>query len=137
MSSEDNKAVISGFLQEVFNQEVFNQRSLAIVDEVFAPDHALLSPETGTEKVVGRTEVIKRALEEYHAEGSGAGCTILNQIAEGDWIATSYTLGEEQAEHMGVMISHLVDGKIKETFVVAREVSSAPEEEWEDRKIIN
>src|SRR5215218_10063602 len=132
MSSEDNKAVISGFLREVFNQ-----RNLAIVDEVFAPDHALLSPETGTEKVVGRTEVIKRALEEYHAEGSGSGSTILNQIAEGDWIATSYTLGEGQAEHMGVMISYLVDGKIKETFVVAREVSSAPEPDWVDRKILN
>jgi predicted SnoaL-like aldol condensation-catalyzing enzyme len=132
MSSEDNKAVISGFLLEVFNQ-----RNLATVDEVFAPDHALLSPETGTEKVVGRIEVIKRALKEYHAEGPRARCTILNQIAEGDWIATSYTLGEEQAEHMGIMISHLDDGKIKETFVVAREVSSAPEEEWEDRKIIN
>jgi hypothetical protein len=133
MSSEDNKAVISGFLREVFNQ-----RNLAIVDEVFAPDHALLSPETGTEKVVGRTEVIKRALEDYYdAEGPKARCTILNQIAEGDWIATSYTLGEEQAEHMGVMISYLVDGKIKETFVVAREVSSAPESDWVDRKIFN
>jgi hypothetical protein len=133
MSSEDNKAVISGFLREVFNQ-----RNLAIVDEVFAPDHALLSPETGTEKVVGRTEVIKRALEDYYdAEGPKARCTILNQIAEGDWIATSYTLGEEQAEHMGVMVSYLVDGKIKETFVVAREVSSAPEPDWVDRKILN
>ena len=131
MSSEDNKAVISGFLREVFNQ-----RNLAIVDEVFAPDHALLSPETGTKKV-DRTEVIKRALEDYHKEKSGARCTILNQIAEGDWIATSYTLGGEQAEHMGIMISHLVDGKIKETFVVAREVSSAPEGQWEDKKVFN
>jgi hypothetical protein len=133
MSLEDNKAVISGFLQEVFNQ-----RNPAILDEVFAPDHALLSPETGTEEVVGRTEVIRRALEDYYnAESPGARCTILNQIAEGDWIATSYTLGEERAEHMGIMISHLVDGKIKETFVVAREVSSAPESEWVDRKIFN
>ena len=132
MSLEDNKAVISGFLQEVFNQ-----RNFAIVDEVFAPDHALLSPETGTEKVVGRTEVIKRALEDYYEKESGARCTILNQIAEGDWIATSYTLGEERAEHMGIVISHLVDGKIKETFVAAREVSSAPEEDWVDRKILN
>jgi SnoaL-like domain len=131
MSLDDYKAVISSFLQEVFNQ-----RNLAIVDEVFAPDHTLLSPETGTGKVQG-TEVIKRALEDYHKVESGARCTILDQIAEGDWIATSYTLGEEQAEHMGVMISHLVDGKIKETFVVAREVSSAPEGDWEDRKVFN
>jgi hypothetical protein len=132
MSLEDNKAVISGFLQEIFNQ-----RNFAIVDEVFAPDHALLSPETGTGKVEG-TEVIKRALQDFdQAEGAGARCTILNQIAEGDWIATSYTLGEEQAEHMGIMINHLVNGKIKETFVAAREVSSAPEEDWVDRKILN
>jgi hypothetical protein len=131
MPSEDNKDVISDFLQKVFNQ-----KDLAIVEEIFAPDHALLSPETGTEKVEG-PEVIKVALDDYHKVGSGAGCTILNQIAEGDWIATSYTLGEEQAEHMGVMISYLVDGKIKETFVVAREVSSAPEPDWVDRKILN
>jgi predicted SnoaL-like aldol condensation-catalyzing enzyme len=131
MSLEDNKAVISAFLEEVFNQ-----RNAAIVDEVFASDHALLSPETGTGRVEG-TEVIKRALEDYYEHESKASCTILNQIAEGDWIATSYTLGEEQTKHMGVMISHLIDDKIKETFVVAREVSSAPEGAWEDRKVFN
>ncbi len=46
-------------------------------------------------------------------------------------------MGERQEEHMGVMFSRLVDSKIQETFVVAREVSSAPEGEWEDRKIFN
>jgi len=131
MSSENNKDVISDFLQKVFNQ-----KDLATVEEVFAPDHALLSPETGTEKVDG-PEVIKVALDDYHKLGSGAGCTILNQIAEGDWVVTSYTLGEQQAEHMGIMINYLVDGKIKETFVVAREVSLAPKGEWEDRKVFN
>ena len=129
--SEDNKAKVRSFLEEAFGQG-----KTEVIDEVFAPDHALLSPETGTKKV-DRTEVIKRALEDYHKEKSGARCTILNQIAEGDWIATSYTLGEEQAEHMGVMVSYLVDGKIKETFVVAREVSSAPEGQWEDKKVFN
>ena len=127
---EDNKAVISGFLQEVFNQ-----RNLAIVDEVFAPDHIVLSPETGTGEVKG-TEVIKRALEDYHKEGAGAECTILNQIAEGDWVATSFTLGEGRAEHMGIMTSRLVDGKIQESFVVARHVS-APDSDLSERKILN
>ena len=46
-------------------------------------------------------------------------------------------IGERQEEHVGVMFSRLVDSKIQETFVVAREVSSAPEGEWEDRKIFN
>jgi hypothetical protein len=131
MSSGGNQAVVTKFLQEAFDRQ-----NVDIVHEVFASDHVLRSPETGTEEVKG-TEVIKRALEDYHTVGSGAGCTILNQIAEDDWIATSYTLGEDKAEHMGIMINHLVNGKIKETFVVAREVSSAPEGEWEDRKIFN
>jgi hypothetical protein len=131
MSSGGNQAVVTNFLQEVFDRQ-----NVDIVDEVFASDHVLRSPETGTEEVKG-TEVIKRALKDFHKKGSGVGCTILNQIAEDDWVATSYTLGERQEEHMGVMFSRLVDSKIQETFVVAREVSSAPEGEWEDRKIFN
>jgi hypothetical protein len=131
MSSAGTRAVGTNFVQEAFDRQ-----NVDIVDEVFASDHVLRSPETGTEEVKG-TKVIKRALKDYHTEGSGAGCTILNQIAEDDWVATSYTLGERQEEHMGIMINHLVNGKIKETFVAAREVSSAPEEDWEDRKIFN
>jgi len=122
MPLEDNKTVISRFLQEGFNQ-----RNLTIVDEVFASNHILRSPLTGVGGVSG-TEVIKRALEDYHVHGTGSRCTILNQIAEGDWGATSYTLGEEQEEHMGVMSSRLVDGKIQETFVVARDVVSESED---------
>src|SRR5215212_10184910 len=117
MSLEDNKAVIRRFLQEGFNE-----RNLTIVDEVFASDHVLRSPLTGMEGVSG-TEVIKRALEDYYEHGTGGRCTILNQIAEGDWVATSYTLGQEQEEHMGVMSNYLGDSKIQETFVVARDVS--------------
>ena len=88
MSSGGNQAVVTNFLQEVCDRQ-----NVDIVDEVFASDHVLRSPETGTKEVKG-TEVIKRALEDYHTVGSGAGCTILNQIAEDDWVATSYTLGE-------------------------------------------
>jgi hypothetical protein len=131
MSSRGNQAVVREFLNEAFDRQ-----NVDIVDEVFASDHVLRSPETGTGEVKG-TGVIKRALEDYHTVGSGAGCTILNQIAEDGWVATSYTLGEGQEEHMGVMFSRLVDGMIQETFVVARGVSTAPEGEWEDRKIFN
>lgn len=130
MSVEDNKAVISRFLREIFNQ-----RNLAIVDEVIAQDHALLSPETGAGEVEG-TEVIKRAIENYHEEGAGAKCTIRNQIAEGEWVSTSFTLGEEHAEHMGIITSRLVDGKIQESFIVARDVS-APDSDTSLRKILN
>ena len=131
MSLETNKDAVRDFLLRGFNQ-----RDLTVVDEVFAPTHVLISPETGTETVTN-PEVIKEALEDYHAEGSGAGCTVLNQIAEGDWVATSYTLGEEYAEHMGVLTCRFVNGKIQETFVVAREVGSISESDWVRRKILN
>ena len=131
MSLEENKAVISRFLRRGINQ-----RDLTVVDEVFASDHVLRSPLTGVGGVSG-TEEIKRALEDYlyHAQGTGR-VTIENQIAEGDWVATSYTLRDAQEEHMGVMFSRLVDSKIRETFVVARDVSG-PGIDVQRRKHIN
>ena len=131
MSLEENKDVISRFLQRAINQ-----RDLTVVDEVFASDHVLRSPLTGVGGVSG-TEEIKRALEDYlyHAQGTGR-VTIENQIAEGDWVATSYTLRDAQEEHMGVMFSRLVDSKIRETFVVARDVSG-PGIDVQRRKHIN
>jgi ketosteroid isomerase-like protein len=130
MSLEENKDVISRFLQRGINQ-----RDLTVVDEVFASDHVLRSPLTGVEGVSG-TEEIKRALEDYlnHAQGTGR-VTIENQIAEGDWVATSYTLRDAQEEHMGVMFSRL-GSKIRETFVVARDVSG-PGSDEQKRKHIN
>jgi hypothetical protein len=120
MSLEDNKEVINRFLRGGFNQ-----RDFTIVDEVFASDHVLRSPLTGVGGVSG-TEELKRALEDYHNHEQGTGrFTIENQIAEGDWVATSYTLRDAQEEHMGVMFSRLVDSKIRETFVVARDVSES------------
>jgi ketosteroid isomerase-like protein len=129
MSLEDNKEVISRFLRRGINQ-----RDLTVVDEVFASDHVLRSPLTGVGGVSG-TEEIKRALEDYlnHAQGTGR-VTIENQIAEGDWVATSYTLRDAQEEHMGVMFSRL-GSKIRETFVVARDVSRPGSDEQRRRHI--
>jgi ketosteroid isomerase-like protein len=131
MSLEDNKDVINRFLRRGLEQ-----RDLTVVDEVFASDHILRSPLTGVEGVSG-TEEIKRALEDYHNHAQGTGrFTIENQIAEGDWVATSYTLRDAQEEHMGVMFSRLDDSKIQETFVVARDVSG-PESDEQRRRHIN
>jgi ketosteroid isomerase-like protein len=131
MSFEDNKDVINRFLRRGLEQ-----RDLTVVDEVFASDHVLRSPLTGVEGVSG-TEEIKRALEDYHNHAQGTGrFTIENQIAEGDWVATSYTLRDAQEEHMGVMFSRLDDSKIQETFVVARDVSG-PESDEQRRRHIN
>jgi hypothetical protein len=126
MEIEDNKSVVRRFLHEAFDEQY-----PAIVDELFAPDHVIRGPKLGTGEVRG-TEPLKRELRHY----AGARCTIRDQIAEGDWVATSYTLHEEKQNHMGVLLSRLADGKIQETFVVARKVPLS-ESEWALRRAFN
>jgi hypothetical protein len=98
-----------------------------VVDEVFAPDHVLGSPELGTETVTG-TQMIKDLIEEFRSDAGGLTCNIESQIEEGDWVATRYTLREEQDDHMGIMFSRVDDGKIQESYVVAKTVSGTLEE---------
>ena len=52
----------------------------------------------------------------------------------GAWVATSFTLGEEQAEHMGIMRRRVVDGTIQESYVVARDVW-ASDSDLSERKL--
>jgi hypothetical protein len=119
MQSQDNKAVVRRyFLQGLggLNPD--------IVDEVFAPDHILSSPEFGTRPITG-TQIIKSAIEEFRKDVGELECTIQSQIEEGDWVATRYTLSEKQNDHMGIMISRLVEGKIEQSHVVATTVSGS------------
>jgi hypothetical protein len=119
MQPDDGKTVVSRFLLEGIgglNPE--------IVDEFVAPDHVLSSPEFGTQEITG-TEIIKRAIEEFRQEVGQIECTIQRQIAEGEWVATSYTLSEANDVHMGILSNRVVAGKITESFVVARTVSVA------------
>ena len=119
MRPDGDKAVVRKFLLEGLgglNPE--------IVDEVFAPDHALSSPEFGTQVITG-TRIIKSAIEEFRSEAGRIECTIQRQIKEGEWVATSYTLSEALDVHMGILFSRVVAGKITESFVVARTVSTA------------
>ena len=55
-----------------------------VVDEVFARDHALSSPEFGTQVITG-TRIIKSAIEEFIREAGRIECTIQRQIEEGEW----------------------------------------------------
>ena len=117
MQPGGNKEVVSRyFLQGIggLNPDV--------VDEVFAPDHRLTSPEFGTEPETG-TQIIKDAIEGFSTDAGDVTCTVESQIAEGDWVATIYTLSEEHDHHMGIMISRVADGKIQESHVVAKTVS--------------
>ena len=119
MQTNDGKTVVSRFLLEGIgglNPE--------IVDEIFAPDHALSSPEFGTQVITG-TRIIKSAIEEFRQEVGRIECTIQRQIEEGEWVATSYTLSEANDVHMGILFSRVVAGKITESLVVARTISEA------------
>ena len=137
MSLDHNKALVSWFLLDSFNQ-----RNVEVVDEVFASDHHLHSPalETGT---VEGTEAIKRMIHDYLddvEEGARVTCTIQKQIAEGEWVTTYYTLettnytseGPRNEAYWGVMISCIAHNTIQESYVVAQEVS--PEER---KKVFN
>jgi predicted SnoaL-like aldol condensation-catalyzing enzyme len=127
MEPEGNKVVVSRyFLQGL------GELNADVIDEVFAPDHVLNSPKFGTEAVTG-TQVIKDAIEGFRKDADSVNCTIHRQIEEGDWVATSYTLSEEQNDHMGIMTSRVVEGKIAESHVVAKTVSGAEAGQRSDR----
>src|SRR5215217_2453961 len=81
----------------------------------------------------GIGELNPDAIEGFRRYADGVSCTIESQIEEGDWVATSYTLSEDQADHMGIMISRVVDGKIAESHVVAKTVTVAEAGQRTDR----
>jgi SnoaL-like domain len=114
---EVNKDKIRRFLsQEVFFGPV---ESLAVVDEVFADDVVWLAPGNG-EVILSGTGEIKAELRRYREVGGEI--AILEQIAEGESVATRYRLevGREQRRaFVGVTLSLFADdGKIHEYRVV-------------------
>ena len=117
MEPRSNKAVVSRFLLEGLGG-----LDPDVVDEVFAPDHALSSPEFGDQVITG-TRIIKSAIEEFRSDSGRIECTIQRQVEEGEWVATSYTLTESSDVHWGALFSRVVAGKIVESSVVARSVS--------------
>jgi hypothetical protein len=119
MQPDGDKAVVRKFLLEGLGE-----LNADIVDEVFAPDHALSSPEFGTQVITG-TRIIKSAIQEFRRDVGQVECTIQRQIEEGEWVATSYTLTEANDVHMGILFSRVVAGKITESLVVARTISEA------------
>lgn len=119
MEPDGDKAVVGRFLLEGLGG-----LNPDIVDEVFAPNHALSSPEFGTQVITG-TRIIKSAIQEFLRDVGQIECTIQRQIEEGEWVATSYTLTEANDVHMGILFSRVVAGKITESLVVARTISEA------------
>jgi hypothetical protein len=114
MGVEENKAAIERFL----SREVFFGGSLQVVDEVFASDVVLRGP--GNEAQVEGTEAIELIKSELRGydEGEDGEITILEQFAEGESVATRYTLEVEGTTYGGVTVSRFADGKIQEYLVI-------------------
>lgn len=123
MSSEENKAVVRRFLDEVFGGG-----DLELVDEIFAPDYVLHDPAVPGD-VVG-TEGIKQYVNMYRGAYPDTHFTIEDQIAEGDHVVTRWKgqgthrgelLGIPPTETLvtvtGIEFDRVSGGKLEETWV--------------------
>jgi hypothetical protein len=118
MGIEENKAAIRRFLsQEVFFGE---EENLAVVDEVFAPNVVFRGPEN-VAQLSGDQAIALIKSELYGYRPLGGEIAILGQIAEGESVATRYTLEVDGAKFAGVTFSRFADGKIQEYMVFVGE----------------
>ena len=94
MSTEDNKALVRRFYEEVINQ-----RNLDLVDELCTTTHVYHNPPT---TLHGREE-FKQLLSVYITAFPDARFTVEDEIAEGERVASRYTFrGTHQGELMGI-----------------------------------
>src|SRR6266567_5236337 len=118
MSTEENKTLIRRAYEEGFNQ-----RNLAVLDEVNASDLVFHNASTTTQGL----EAFKQFLSLYLTAFPDAHFTVEDEIAEGDRVASRATLrGTHQGEFMGIPptgkpmtvtgigIDRIVDGKFVE-----------------------
>jgi steroid delta-isomerase-like uncharacterized protein len=119
MSTEDNKALMRRFLEEVFNKQ-----NLAAIDEFIAPNHVdhtlppfLPTTPEGTKQAIG---MFLTAFPDVHL-------TVEDMIAEGDKVVTRYTSrGTQKGAFVGIpptgkqmtvssiVVARIADGKIVE-----------------------
>jgi steroid delta-isomerase-like uncharacterized protein len=118
MSTEDNKALVRRFYEEVINQ-----KNLSLVDELCTTTHVYHNPPT---TLHGREE-FKQLLSLYITAFPDARLSVEDQIAEGGKVVMRYTFrGTHQADLMGIpptgkqvtvtgmIITHIVNGQFEE-----------------------
>src|SRR5437763_347338 len=125
MSTEENKAIARRFIEQVWNE-----RDMALVQELFAPDvvrHDSASPTQteihGLEKMKQMISTVSRAFPDLYQ-------TLDDQIAEGDKVVNRWTArGTHQGAYMGIAptgksitftgitIFRIAEGKIVEQWV--------------------
>ena len=121
MQSEENKAVVRRFIEEVFGGG-----NLELIDELFAPHYVLHDPAVPGE--VRGPEGIKQYVGMYRGAYPDTRFTIEDQIAEGDKVVTRYKwrgthdrgkfLGvaptRRDVEATAIVIHRVVGGKVVE-----------------------
>ncbi|OGP94707.1 MAG: hypothetical protein A2157_01180 [Deltaproteobacteria bacterium RBG_16_47_11] len=123
VSTEKNKAMVRRFWEEVFNE-----RKLSLIDELFTTDWVYHG--VGGLKVYG-PEGLKQFLTEYHNAFPDMQVKVENLIAEGDKVVSHVTSrGTHKGELMGIAptgkqvtvpvicISRFVDHKIGEDWEI-------------------
>ncbi len=119
MSSEENKALMGRFLEEVFNK-----KNLAAIDEFIAPDQV---DHTLPAFLPSTPEGTKRAIDMFLKAFPDVQLTVDDMVAEGDRVVTRYTSrGTQKGVFMGIppsgkqmtvssiIIARFADGKIVE-----------------------
>ncbi len=94
MSTEENKALVHRGIEEIWNQ-----KNLAILDELAAPDFVCHNPTMTTQGL----EQYKQLVTMYFTAFPDLHITIEDQVAEGDKVVTRYTArGTHQGSFMGI-----------------------------------
>ena len=95
MATEQSKALISRF-----NEEVWNKGNLAVIDEVFAGDCVWHSAPPG---MPANRDGLRQMIAGFRGAFSEARSTVDEQIAEGDKVAWRWTFeGKHTGELMGI-----------------------------------
>ena len=107
MSTEENKAIVRRW-----SEELFNQGNLEVADEIVAPTYRRHDP--GDPFAVEGPEDLKRMVSMLRAQVPDLHINVEDVIAEGDKVVTRYTLA--QGKSSGIQIFYLVDGRIVESW---------------------
>ena len=95
MSTEENKAVVRRFLEGIFSQG-----DPDVVDELAVPDFVVHDPSSEAREV--DVQGVKESITWSHSAFPNLRVTIEDQVAEGDKVATRWTVrGTHQGEMMG------------------------------------
>lgn len=122
MSTEDNKALVRHFFEDVWNKH-----NLALVDELFSADYVEHRPIPG---IPPTRDGFKQVASMFWSGFPDGRIEVEDQVAEGDtvvtrWISRSTQTGEfmqlapmgKQVVVDGIHINRMADGKIVETWV--------------------